>query len=323
MLFARGMAAFQNDNGTWGYINVSGDTIVPATYNSVNLFLYNDYALVIDQNQPNDSVLSFSVIDKSGKVMFSANSNEYQPLQPYYINGVMPVMKGDSLVCLDEDGKEVPNPIDDQEKVSKGGYNDYSRTPSGDYIVVKGKKTGMVDKNNKVLIPIEHDNIIDINGERLAAASLMMMFDETSCCGADASTTLMDLNRMVGTDARMYAGSNTLIMPQGPYVIQYVFDRELATANADSTSAEFNYDARVKCVIIASNLNHCPASTEPAIVNKVESRLGTKGFVFARDGIFCSDYLTALTLGYEKGIMSLRYYMHFNESVPQAKNKRS
>ena len=366
-MFARGMAAFQNDNGTWGYINVSGDTIVPATYNSVNLFLYNDYALVIDQNQPNDSVLSFSVIDKSGKVMFSANSNEYQPLQPYYINGVMPVMKGDSLVCLDEDGKEVPNPIDDQEKVSKGGYNDYSRTPSGDYIVIKGKKTGMVDKNNKVLIPIEHDNIIDINGERLialdgetypiidrtgqpvgnvkfqnahasednpyatrgyidtdlAAASLMMMFDETSCCGADASTTLMDLNRMVGTDARMYAGSNTLIMPQGPYVIQYVFDRELATANADSTSAEFNYDARVKCVIIASNLNHCPASTEPAIVNKVESRLGTKGFVFARDGIFCSDYLTALTLGYEKGIMSLRYYMHFNESVPQAKNKRS
>ena len=128
---------------------------------------------------------------------------------------------------------------------------------------------------------------------------------------------------MVGTDARMYAGSNTLIMPQGPYVIQYVFDRELATANADSTSAEFNYDARVKCVIIASNLNHCPASTEPAIVNKVESRLGTKGFVFARDGIFCSDYLTALTLGYEKGIMSLRYYMRFNESVPQAKNKRS
>jgi hypothetical protein len=331
------------------------------------MFLYNDYALVIDASQPNDSVVNFSVIDKSGKVMFTANTAEYQPIQPYYINGVMPVMKGDSIVCLNEDGKEVANPVADQEKVSKGDYADYSRTPSGDYIVVKDKKTGMVDKNNKPLIPIEHDNIIDINGERfiavdgdtyyiidrmgqpvgnvkfnnahvsednpyatrgyidtdLAAAALMMMFDETTCCGANASTTLMDMNSMVSTDARMYAGSNTLIMPQGPYIIQYVFDRDVASINADSTSASFNYDARVNRVIMSLNLNHCPANTEQAIVNKVESRLGTKGFVLARDGIFCSDYLSAITLGFDNGILNTIYYMHFNESVPQPKNKRN
>lgn len=366
-MFARGMAAFQNDNGSWGYINTSGDTIVPANYSSANLFLYNDYAMVIDENQPNDSIVSFTVIDKSGKVMFTGSSAEYQPVQPYFINGVLPVVKEDSLVCLNPDGKEVPNPIDDSEQVEKGGYDDFSRTPSGDYVVIKGKKTGLVDKNNKVLIPIEHDNLIDINGERLiavdgdvyhiidrngkavgnakfqnahvsednpfatrgfidtdlAAASLMMMFDETSACGANANTTLMDMNGMLSTDARMYAGSNTLVMPQGPYIIQYVFDRDVASANADSTSASFNYDAKVDRVIISLNLNHCPANTEPAIVNKVESRLGTKGFVFARDGIFCSDYLSALTMGYDKGVMSLIYYMHFNESVPQAKNKRS
>ena len=365
-MFARGMAAFQSDNGSWGYINASGDTIVPANYNSVNMFLYDDYAMVIDANQPNDSVLNFSVIDKSGKVMFTSNSNEYQPVQPYYINGVLPVMKGDTIVCLDENGKEVDNPIADHEKVDKAGYDDYSRTPSGDYIVIKGKKAGMVDKDNKMLIPIEHDNLIDINGDRLiavegntyhivdrsgkavgnakfynihvsedtpyatrgyidtdlAAASLMMMFNETSCCGADASTTLMDMNSIVSTDARPYAGSNTLILPQGPYIIQYVFDREVATASADSTSADFNYDARVKCVIISLNVNHCPANTEPAVVHKVENRLGTKGFVLARDGIFCSDYLTAMTLGYDKGIIHANYYMHFNESVPQVKNKR-
>ena len=365
-MFARGMAAFQNDNGSWGYINTSGDTIVPAVYSSANLFLYNDYALVIGENQPNDSTAQFSVIDKSGRLMFTASAAEYQPIQPYYINGVMPVVKGDSIVCLDASGKEVDNPINDQKNVEKAGYENYSRTPSGDFIVIKNKKTGMVDKNNKVLVPIEHDNLIDINGERLiaidgdsnyiidrsgkpvgnakfsnahisednpyatrgyidtdlAAASMMMMFDETTCCGANASTTLMDMNSMVSTDARMYAGSNTLILPQGPYIVQYVFDREVATASADSTSADFNYDARVKCVIISLNVNHCPAKTEPAIINKIESRLGTKGFVFARDGIFCSDYLTALTMGYDKGIIDLHYYMHFNESVPQVKNKR-
>ena len=366
-IFARGMAAFQNDNGQWGYINAKGDTIVPATYSSANLFLYNDYALVIDENQSNDSIVMFSVIDKNGRIMFTASGNEYQPVQPYYINGVLPVVKGDSLVCLNKDGKEVPNPIDDKSKVEQGGYADFSRTPSGDYVVIKDKKAGMVDKNNKLLIPIEHDNLIDINGERfiavdgdtyyiidrsgkpvgnvkfqnahvsednpyatrgfidtdLAAASMMMLFDETSACGANASTTLMDMNSMVGTDARPYVGNNTLILPQGPYIVQYVFDREVASANADSTNAEFNYDAKVKCVILSLNVNHCPATTEPAIVNKVESRLGTKGFVFARDGIFCSDYLTALTMGYDQGIINLIYYMHFNESVPQAKVKRN
>ncbi len=366
-MFSRGMAAFQNDNGSWGYINTSGDTIVPANYSSANMFLYNDYAMVIDENQPNDSTVSFTVINKNGKVMFTANSSEYQPVQPYFINGVLPVVKGDTLVCLNEEGKEVANPIDDSDKVEKAGYADFSRTPSGDYIVIKDKKTGMVDKNNQPLIPIEHDNLIDINGERLiavdgdtyhiidrngkavgdvkfsnahvsednpfatrgfidtdlAAVALMSLFEENSACGANASTTLMDMNGMLGPDARMYAGSNTLVMPQGPYIIQYVFDREVSSANADSTSASFNYDAKVDRVIISLNLNHCPANTEPAIVNKVESRLGTKGFVFARDGIFCSDYLTALTLGYDKGVMNLIYYMHFNESVPQVKNKRS
>ena len=366
-MFSRGMAAFQNDNGHWGYINANGDTIVPATYSSANLFLYNDYAMVIDENQPSDSVVSFTVIDKSGKVMFTSNTGEYQPIQPYYINGVMPVMKGDTIVCLNENGKEVANPIANPEKVQKGGYANFSRTPSGDYIVInKEGKTGMVDKNNNVLIPIEHNNLIDINGERLiavngdsyqivdrsgkqvgnvkfqdahvsedspfatrgfidtdlAAASLMMMFDETTACGADAKTTLMDMNSLLGPDARLYAGSNMLMLPQGPYIIQYVFDREVASVNADSTAASFNYDAKVNRVIMALNVNHCPANTEETIVKKVESRLGTKGFVLARDGIFCSDYLSALTLGYDQGIIQAIYYMHFNESVPQARNKR-
>ena len=365
-MYARGMAAIQNDNGQWGFINTNGDTIVPANFSSVNLFLYDDYAMVIDESQLSDSIVRFTVIDKGGKVMFTSSTAEYQPIQPYFMNGVLPVVKGDSIVCLNKDGKEVANPIDDKEKVEKGGYADFSRTPSGDYVVIKEGKAGMVDKNNQMLIPIEHDNLIDINGERLiavdgdnyyivdrtgkpvgnvkfqnahvsednpyatrgfidtdlAAAAMMMMFDETSCCGANASTTLMDMNRMVGTDARPYAGSNSLIMPQGPYTIHYVFDREVASVNADSTDASFNYDARVKCVIMSLNVNHCPATTEEAIVKKVENRLGTKGFVYARDGIFCSDYLTALTMGYDKGIISSIYYMRFNESVPQERNKR-
>ena len=44
-MFARGLAAFQNDNGLWGYINANGDTVVSAIYSSANLFLYDDYSM--------------------------------------------------------------------------------------------------------------------------------------------------------------------------------------------------------------------------------------------------------------------------------------
>ena len=317
-MFARGMATFQNDDGLWGYINASGDTIVPATFSSTNMFLYNDYALVIPQVQTNDSVLSFSVIDKSGKVMFSASGADYQPVQPYYINGVLPVVKGDSLVCLN-----ALIPIKHDNLIDINGERLIAVDCDTYFIVDRtGQPVGNVKFQNA---HVSEDNPYAARGyidTDLAAASLMLLFDETSCCGANAKTTLMDMNGMVSTDALMYAGSNTLILPQGPYIIQYVFDREVASANADSTAATFNYDAHVKCVIASLNVKHCPANTEPSIVNKVESHLGTKGFVLARDAIFCSDYLTALTLGYDKGIIQMKYYMHFNESVPQEKKKR-
>ena len=38
-MFSRGMAAIQNDNGMWGYINSRGDTIIAAEYSSANRFL--------------------------------------------------------------------------------------------------------------------------------------------------------------------------------------------------------------------------------------------------------------------------------------------
>jgi len=98
-MFAQGMAAIQDDNGSWGFINTHGDTVVPPTYASVNLFLRGDYAVVTEQNQPADVSPRFTVIDKSGKVMFTASSDDYQLIQPYFIDGVLPVAKGDFTWC--------------------------------------------------------------------------------------------------------------------------------------------------------------------------------------------------------------------------------
>jgi len=95
-MFVRGMAAYQDDSGNWGFIDQRGDTVIPATYASVNLFMHSDLAVVMTPGQAASDTPMFTVIDKRGNVKFTASSNDYQLIQPYYIDGVLPVAKGDS-----------------------------------------------------------------------------------------------------------------------------------------------------------------------------------------------------------------------------------
>jgi len=367
-MFAHGVAAVQHDDGLWGLVDTHGDTVVAAQYASMNLPLHSRYAVATSRPQADSDggAVTFTVIDtRNGKVKFSASTAEYEPVQPYYVDGVLPVVHDDSLVCLSPEGKVVDNPNPSHERVDAAGYDDYQRTPWGDFTVVRGGKTGLVDRENRELIGVKHDRLIAVSRDRLiavddtlchlvdrtgkavgdaaftlvhgtaenpyasrgyldtslAAAALMTMFDESGACGVVPGSTLMDLNSLVGSDAVPYVGSNTLVMPQGPCVVHYVFDRDIATA-AGTGGATFNLDARVRCVIMSMNVRHCPPNTEEEIVNKMQGSLGRLGFVLARDGIFVSDKATAVTMGYSGGVVNVLYYMHFNESVPQPKNKR-
>ena len=165
-MFSRGRAAFQNDMGLWGYIDEKGDTVIPARFSNANLFLHADWAVVVPDTQPSDTSALFSVIDRTGKVLFSSDINEHRVIQPVYVDGVLPVVKGDTIVCLDENGKEVANPNGDHSAVDKGGWDDFSRTAGGYFLVVKGGKMGLVDKNNKQLIAPKWDRLIDVTADR-------------------------------------------------------------------------------------------------------------------------------------------------------------
>lgn len=168
-MFCNGRAAYQTDDGLWGYINERGDTVIGAKYISVNAFLHADYAVVVDGNQAADSTMQFTVIDKQGNEMFNANAKEYGIIQPFYVSGVLPVLKGDTIVCLNENGKEVPNPNDNHQAVDKAGWTDYSRTAANLFIVSKDKKAGLVDKDNNVLIPVSWDRLVDVSTDRYIA----------------------------------------------------------------------------------------------------------------------------------------------------------
>lgn len=366
-MFSRGMASYQNDLGLWGYIDVKGDTVIPAKYASVNLFVNDDYAIVVDAEQVNDTVATYSVINKKGEVMFNASSSQYGVIQPYYVNGVLPVVKGDTIVCLNSKGEEVANPNDKFEAVENAGYDDYTRTPNGKFIVInKDGKMGLVDKNNNTLIDIKHERLMDLRDDRyivgqdtvfslvdvkgapvgkvkfahahggtesvfatrgfidinLAVGSMMMMFDTYSCAGATSTSTLMDMNGLLSSNPESSVGQNGIAIPQGPFIVRYMFDRPIASKEDANAPASYNLDARIVCVDISLNVLHCGLDTEAAIIGQLQANMGTKGFVLDSNNMFENEQGQVISVGYNSGIVSLVFFMNKAIAQPMPRNPR-
>lgn len=365
-MFCRGMAAYQNDQGQWGFINEKGDTAIAAQYAQVHEFLHGDRAIVVDQHQDNDSAVMFTVIDKTGKRLFEGSSAEYRLIQPYFVSGVLPVVKGDTIVCLNDQGKEVPNPNQDHNAVDSARYDDYTRTAAGLYLVVKNRKMGLVDRENQALIKPQFDRLVDLTADRyiamtdtvchlvdqrgnavgnvkfshvhggldnapaargfidtdLAVASMMMLFGPDQCCGAAPKSTLMDLNGLLESDPTPYVGLNHLNIQQGPFVIQYMFNNEIASVPGEDAAPTFNLDARVMGVLIALNLVHTGIDTEPSIVRKAQGVMGTRGFILEGNGIFTSEAGPAISMGYDHGLFNLYYFMSRAYAQPLPQNPR-
>ena len=363
-MYNHGRAAYHTDMGLWGYLDENGDSVIGAHYANANAFLYDDHAVVIDTHGQNDSIVQFSVIDRDGKTMFSASTSEYQVIQPFYVSGVLPVLKGDSMVCLDAKGNEVPNPNDNHQAVDNAKWDEFSRTTGGYFLVTKNGKMGLVDADNKVLIAPQFTRLIDVTADRyiamedsvghlvdlkgapvgkekfvhahggmesvhaargfidasLAAANWLMLFDSQQCCGATSATTLMDMNSLLGSDPAPYVPYNSLVSAQGPFRVQFFFDKQLAT-QTDSL-ATFNYGARVERVELAMNVNHCGTRTEHELIDLLSSSLGTRGFVYSGEGVFASEEGPAVVLGCDQGIVTVYYYMNKGQASQKPQNMR-
>ncbi len=365
-MMTRGRAAIEDDRGNWGFIDERGEVVVPLEYTVVNAFLHDDATVVFAGEQASDSVMTFNVIDRNGNKLYSESTATYRLMSPYYRDGVLPTIKGDSLVCLDHTGAEVPNPLDNHAAVDSAGYDDFTRTPAGLFLIMKDGKMGLVDKDNNVMIEPVNDRLFDLTPSRyiamndtvcnivdehgkpvgdarfvhahgsvdnvyasrgfidinLVTASLLTMFGTDGACGVGSGTTVMDMNAIMGDDARALVGRNTITLPQGPCVVQYMFNKDIASLQADST-ATFNYDARVMAVGIAVNVSHCATDVEETVVQRLSGMMGRKGFVFDRDGIFTTDRSTAVALGYDNGNVNLYYYMNRSYAQPLPRSRRN
>lgn len=363
-MFMGGRAEYQNEEGLWGYLDERGDTVIPARFANVRPFGNSDYALVVPQQAESDTA-TFAVINLKGEEQFRLESG-YQLIQPKFVQGVLPVIKGDTMVCLDSKGREVPNPTPEHDAVDKAGYDNYAPTADGHFIVIKSGKAGLVDKRDETLIQPRFDRLLNLAPDRyvavedsvchlvdgkgqpvgnarfihahgnldtagalrgfidtdLAVATLLTMFDSGQCCGATPATTLMDLNSLLGPNALEHVGSNTIAVPQGPFSVAFAFSDNLASVDPDSVTASFNYSTRVRCVMITLPVVHTGLDTEQQIIDKTAVAMGRRGFVLQSDGVFASDAGTAVSMGYDRGVVRLYYYMNSSYALSLPRNRR-
>ena len=182
-LFLNGLAIVKDDTGLSGFIDTKGDTVIGPHLGLANAFLFDDAALVSEsQVADTTAVSSLVVINKKGEKLFDFDSNKYMPINRYFINGTLKVMlaKEEKMVYLDKKGNETTDTLALPKKITDANYRDVKHVGNDRYMVIKGDRMGLVDKNNDTLINTKYDGIVNITPNRFIVAqdSVMMIIDE-------------------------------------------------------------------------------------------------------------------------------------------------
>lgn len=364
-MFCRGLAIFTTSSGKSGYIDTKGQVVIPAKYDAANPFLYADQALVLQQRQE-DSLLDVIFIDKAGKVLFNTNTSVYAPnrVSPYFNHGVIPVLKHDSVVCLNAEGKEVANPFVEPDTIKKAGFTAYSRDGMGNYIVAKGDKMGLVDKGCKTLMPIKYLAITDLTADRYLVSEKQGEFYLTDAAGKRiGNAVIVDVQRAPGSkalrgyvdmedllpmlmskfDDQSFAGginaqtqvANFLQLLDAAHPERYAGQSEIPISNdvavkfagpiASQTAPgnySFNMTTTVTSVTTVFDASPYSTDTEPQLIDLMAQNMGKVGFVNAGNNVFTSESGTAVSVGYEQGVVRIIYWMHAADAKPLPAQKR-
>lgn len=164
----------RNENGEFGYVNQNGKFIIKPEYH-IAVFFYEDCNLL---NSPNEKVRKFGTdeyatvekdmisyrIDKTGKRVYQFKDSDLgkckfgdykqQPYQAYILNGFYGI-------------------IEKEKFVNAADYRDYKIYPQYQYLYIMegddvenpmivashNDRFGVIDVNNKVIVPFEYSNI--------------------------------------------------------------------------------------------------------------------------------------------------------------------
>jgi len=136
----------QNKEGKFGYIKLTGEIIIPLLYDKINTFDNN--FLVKKDNK-------YGIINKHGKFLTEISYNNIIPMyltysenEKYYL-----AQKNLKSFIINEKGKIV-----DDKYVSVKVFDNYKKF----YFKIenKNRKKGLINKNRKIIIPAEFDDIL-------------------------------------------------------------------------------------------------------------------------------------------------------------------
>ena len=278
----------------------------------------------------NDSIV---FLDKSGKEV--ENPNEAPQVikdanYDYYRHtlGGLNVVRSGARMGVANDKGEIVVPVKYEDIIDIAPER-FIVMEEGRYHLVnaKGEKVGNAVFTDFMLPDTQQAAVRGFIDQALAAATLMMCFDESMAGGVAPGGTLMDLNAHLGPNAVPYVGQNELVERNGDLAMIYHLNNDIASMPLDSGDTlalpQFNYDARVMAVSLTLDVHQTDADTEPGLERLVSSRLGQNGFVFDTGGIYKSEKGTAVALGYNKGQFIIYYYMDAAYAQPLPHNKRN
>ena len=191
--FMNGYAVVVSKDNKVGAIDTKGNWIIKADYESIIPFSQDGYAITFKKQ--NDTIYNYTIVDGQGQKFYSFSSEKYIPLGNI-VNGSMPVKKGDKVIYIDangeriaEAGKYFPGREDaygiydgvmvyssedmkmglmtqDGEKLIRDKYDMILPQKDGTFVAYRDGKCGLIDKNDKVLLPFDFYKIQRLSNNR-------------------------------------------------------------------------------------------------------------------------------------------------------------
>lgn len=195
--FANGYSVVTNEDNKFGYINEKGETVIKPSYDRASDF--SPEGLAVAGKEINDSTMKYIAIDTKGAELFSFSSSEYEDFGTF-VGEYLPVKKSnDDVVLLDKNGKKycsigkwegfIPYWLgfydgvivfqdgeayglknEKGEIVIRAKYDELiplSNINKKYYLAKKQDKYGIVDKDDKVIIPFDYTVLGFINKDVL------------------------------------------------------------------------------------------------------------------------------------------------------------
>ena len=241
-IFLNDLAIVKDDRGLCGFIDTKGDTVIGPNLGFANAFLFDDATLVSEsQVADTTAVSSLVAINKKGDKLFDFDSEKYMPINRYFINGTLKVMitKDKKVVYLDKKGKETTDTLALPKKITDANYRDVKHVGNDRYMVIKGDRMGLVDKNNDTLINTKYDGIVNITPNRFIVAqdSVMMIVDEKGKQVGNAKfVDFIDSNNFEEAAGRGYVNTGKVAA-----IILQFFDKDAVfNARKGATLMEIN-----------------------------------------------------------------------------------